>query len=457
MLRLMKYCVLFIFSLLSAIILKAQDQTDKNQQDILEESDYQYLEHLTKDVLESARLYPGGAGDNHTGGVLIRPGGSYPSFWIRDYAMSLGSGLVKREEQEHMLLLTASTQCDQTWITDGGSMVPYGAIADHIRTDDALPIYFPGTYSYKEQGTEAWGKVPPYDDQFYFIHMGYYFVKTFAGKMILQKKINGKRLIDRMETAFHVPPSHTDNHIIYTTDNFRGVDFGFRDAETITGDLCFSSILKYRASNELAQLFDLLGNKKKAEEYSLIAKKIKEAIPHLFADERGMLRASTGKSNQPDVWGTALAVYFGVLDNKNMEGACKTLDDAYKNGALAYEGNIRHILTTDDFNDHSAWEISLASKNTYQNGAYWGTPTGWVCYAIEKVDKQSAKKLAKEYIDDLKETDYRKGKGYGGPYECFYPPDYKQNPVYLTTVSCPYAVFRFIREKNSKTHMKTRE
>ena len=180
MLRFMKYCVLFIFSLLLAIIPKAQDQSGKNQQGILEESDYQYLEHLTKDVLESARLYPGSKGDNHTGGILIRPGGNYPSFWIRDYAMSLESGLVKRAEQEHMLLLTASTQCDQTWITAGGSMVPYGAIADHIRTDDALPIYFPGTYSYKEQGTEAWGKVPPYDDQFLFYSHGILFCKNIC-------------------------------------------------------------------------------------------------------------------------------------------------------------------------------------------------------------------------------------------------------------------------------------
>src|SRR6185437_15258977 len=167
MLRLTKFGALLLFSLLSAIMLRAQDQPGRDKQDLLEESDYQYLEHLTKDVLESARLYPGGAGDNHTGGILIRPGGNYPSFWIRDYAMSLASGLVGKEEQEHMLLLTASNQCDQTWITAGGSMVPFGAIADHIRTDDALPIYFPGTYSYKEQGTEAFGKAPPYDDQFF--------------------------------------------------------------------------------------------------------------------------------------------------------------------------------------------------------------------------------------------------------------------------------------------------
>lgn len=431
-------------------VLNAQDT-----QEIMSKANYEYLKELTKAVMDSTRIYPGQSipapvlGENNTGGTIIRPGGgnAYPSFWIRDYAMSLESGFVTEEEQEHMLFLTASTQCDQTWITAGGSMVPLGAIPDHIRPDNSLPIYYPGTYSYEEQGNVTWGKTPPYGDQFFFIHMCYYLVKTFGKKEILNKEINGIALINRMELAFHVPPSQLDNHIVFTTDGFRGVDFGFRDAETITGHLLYPSLLKYRASKQLAYLFELMRNSEKAEKYRLIAKKIKEAIPGLFADERGMLRASTGKSNQPDVWGTALAVYFEALEKREMDAACNMLAQAYKSGTLAYGGNIRHILTTDDFNDQTAWEISMAPLNRYQNGAYWGTATGWVCYAIAQIDKKSAKKLALEYINNLKETDFRKGKDYGGPYECFYPPDYNQNPVYLTTVSCPFAVFKFMKEK----------
>ncbi|WP_423130229.1 hypothetical protein [Gaoshiqia sp. Z1-71] len=76
-----------------------------------------------------------------------------------------------------------------------------------------------------------------------------------------------------------------------------------------------------------------------------------------------------------------------------------------------------------------------------QNGAYWGTPVGWVCYAIAKVDGGAARKLAGEYLDDLKMHDYRKGEEFGAPYECFHPSGNRQNPVYLTSVTCPYAVF----------------
>ncbi|WP_459076856.1 hypothetical protein [Arenibacter sp. M-2] len=86
----------------------------------------------------------------------------------------------------------------------------------------------------------------------------------------------------------------------------------------------------------------------------------------------------------------------------------------------------------------------MAQKNTYQNGAYWGTPTGWVCYAIAKTNFKLAQKLAKEFIDDLRENDFRKGLEYGAPYECFHPSGHRQNPLYMTTVSCPLAAFKAI-------------
>ena len=388
-------------------------------------------------------MIAGRYGPNNTGGVLIRPGGRdcYPCFWIRDYAMSLESGFISVEEQKHMLLLTATTQCDQPWITNGGSMVPYGAIADHIRINDGLPVYFPGTLDYNDQGNKTFGMFPPYDDQFFFIHMAYYYVKTTSDFEILKQPLNNIALIDRLETAFRVPPSGAVNHIVYTNDDFRGVDFGFRDVIDITGDLCFTSILKFRAANEMSEIYKLTGNNALADKYIEIADKIKLAIPEIFLDKRGMLLASTGKSRQPDIWSTGLAVYLNILEGDNMEKACRFLADAYKQGQLAYNGNIRHVLIFDDFNDTTSWEYSLAKKNTYQNGAYWGTPTGWICYAIAKADLGLAQKLANEYIEDLRKNDFRKGGDSAAPYECFHPSGFRQNPVYMTTVTCPLIVF----------------
>lgn len=435
-----KLLILFNISFLSCVFPQGNS--------IIDDEDLLFLEGMTKSVMDSSRILPGEAlvapfGKNNTGGTLIRPGGreTYPSFWIRDYAMSLETGLVSKAEQKHMLLLTASSQCDQTWITKGGSMVPFGSIADHIRVDDLKPVYFPGTYDYEEQGTKEFGWFPAYCDQFYFIHMVDYYIKQTNDMALLSKNISGTKLIDRLEIAFKVPPARSDNHLVSTTEAYRGVDFGFRDAIAITGDLSYASILKFRAANQLVSLFTKLKNKRKAEKYSLIASKIKAALPSLL-DKNGMLRASSGMSGQPDVWATAFAIHLNLLEGDNLLKACRHLLQAYENGSLAYKGSIRHIIKGEDFNEITAWESAIVPMNQYQNGAYWGTPTGWVSNAIAKVDKEAAKKLVKEYIQDLRENDFRKGTNFSAPYECFYPPGYTRGPVYLTTVACPYIALR---------------
>lgn len=423
----------------------AQSAPDRS---VISAADLDFLTKMTMDVLEHARIYPNQVvseefGPNRTGGTLVRPGGrnAYPSFWIRDYAMALETGMITFEEQKHMLFLTAANQADQTWITSGGSLIPMGSIPDHIRIDDGLPIYFPGTYSYELQGTREWGSLPPFGDAFFFIHMAHQLVASGAAVAILSESVKGITLIDRLRMAFHVSPSRQENQLVFCTEQFRGVDFGFRDAIQLTGDLLYPSILKFRAANQLAELLDLLGDQKGSRYYDRIAEQIQEAVPEVFGDSSGLLKAATGSSNQPDVWGTALAVYEGVLQGEARETACLTLGRAYLDGTLSYRGNIRHVLTIHDFDADRVWERSMAPKNRYQNGAYWGTPVGWVAHAVYQVNPEAARKLVREYIAELRENDFRKGADFGAPYECFAADGYTQNPVYLTSVASPLAVF----------------
>ena len=59
-----------------------------------------FLKDLSLDVLDASRVQPGqsvaGHGPNATGDTLIRPGGRecYPSYWIRDFAISVECGLI---------------------------------------------------------------------------------------------------------------------------------------------------------------------------------------------------------------------------------------------------------------------------------------------------------------------------------------------------------------------------
>ena len=432
----------FVILLMPLAIVKGQ------QKSILEANDLVFLEQMVKDVMEASRIYPGQKiskdfGPNQTKGVLIRPGGrtSYPAFWIRDYAMSVETGYVSEKEQKHMLDLTANTQSDSLIQTKWGTSIPKGSIADHIRIDDGKPIYFPGTYSFENQGEKKWGMQPPFCDQFFFIQMAYLYVKSFSKTTELSKEIKGVKLIDRLEQAYQMPPSDTQFKLVHVNDSNRVVDFGFRDAIYITGKLCYASLLKYQAANQMAYLFTKMGNKSKALAYQQEANILKISIISTFIDARGMLRASTGTSGQADVWATSLAINLGVLTGKSRLKAAQYLRDAYVKGELSQKGNIRHVVQSDDFSATSAWEKSVLPINTYQNGAYWGTPVGWVCQAIAYVDLPSAQKLAKEFIQELREGDFRKGDSFGSPWECFND-KLTQNPVYLTSVAVPLIIFK---------------
>jgi hypothetical protein len=415
---------------------------------LISEVDLAFLQGMAKDVTEASRIYPGQKiskdfGPNQTGGVLIRPGGrsSYPAFWIRDYAMSLEAGFVKASEQKHMLLLTAKTQAVQTMQTKWGTHIPKGAIADHIRIDDSEPIYFPGSYDAFNQGKPVWGMQPPFCDAYFFIHMAYYYAVHEKQRKVLKENMLGLRLIDRMEMAFESVPQAENSPLVSVTDANRGVDFGFRDAVYMTGDLCYSSLLKYQAARQLAEMQRDLGDLKKFQHYTRIALALKKAITDRFQLDSGFLKASTGTSGQADVWATSLAYRQGILPMATVLKASKKLNDGYEKGDLSYRGNIRHILRSDDFSAETAWEKSEAKKDSYQNGAYWGTPVAWVANLMAETRVDLAKKLIQEYIHELREGDFRKGEGFGAPWECFSPQS-AQNPVYMTSVTCPFIALK---------------
>jgi hypothetical protein len=416
---------------------------------LLSRDDMAFLEHLAADVVAESRV-PQGAkvgaiGPNVTGYTVIRPGGrnAYPAFWIRDYAMSLGAGLITADEQRHALLLTARHQQDVDWPLPSGSFVPAGAIPDHISFGDK-PIFYPGTLEdYEGQGGPRWGKLPSLDDHYFFIHMAYVYVRQTGDTRILHEQIRGRTLLDRLRWAYGVPPYRADNGLVYVDEDNRGVSFGFVDTIVHTGDLLFCSVLKYQAAQELAVLYRIAGDRTQARVLREDARAIQRALVPTFQESDGMLRASTGLSSQPDVWGTAYAVYVGAVRGAAFEQACRALARSYRENTLSWRGNVRHVRTADDFSATTAWEATDVAKNRYQNGAYWGTPVGWVAYAIAQVDPQAARALAQNYVMELRGGDYRQGPDFGSPWECMHPEgNHRQNPVYMTSVTCPLAAFR---------------
>jgi hypothetical protein len=407
------------------------------------------LKPLALAVIDASRLHPGesiaGHGPNQTGGTLVRPGGrdAYAAFWIRDFALSLESGLIPQGELEHALRLTARLQAVDDWETPAGSFVPRGSIADHI-TLDGRPVFFPGPPPPEDQG-QPWGYYPSLDDNFFFVEMAWQLARIRDRSDMLSEKIDGVPLLKRLDLAFDATPAREDTGLVWCDEGRRGVSFGFTDIVVHTGELLFCSVLRFRAAGQLAELHSKSGESEKANRYRSIARKISQNVPQIFAHESGLLRAATGRSAQPDVWGSAYAVYAGLLDAERSVEVSTALHKALLAGTISWRGNVRHVPIDFDFNDDTAWEktVNNCPRNRYQNGAYWGTPTGWVCFAVAQVDERAALDLANEYLDELRAGDFRRGERLGSPYECMHPDGtYRNNPVYMTSVTCPLGAFR---------------
>ena len=381
-----------------------------------------FLEEISRDVVNESRVFPeeelsGMAGisakKNTTGITLIRPGGRncYPAFWVRDLAMDLESGFIAADELKGMLLLTAQCQRGaEPWHLDTGAVVPPFTIPDHILLNGE-PVFFPGIYSSgPDQGGEKWGYQPPFDNNYYFIEMAYWYLQMRGNKGLWGNKIKGLPLIERLHLAFAVPGGDKKTGMVTTTERERGVSFGFVDSVHQTGQLLFASLLKFRAARLMKTICNSMGQTRLAGRYQKEAEQIKRFLPQVFATPSGWLNAATGIGKQHDVWGTAYALYLGILEGKTRDNALSAIHDAYNSGTICHRGNVRHIPTTENYSETSAWEKVLGKINTYQNGAYWGTASGWIFSALAQVEETSFTKMVNEYIDELREGGIEKEK-----------------------------------------------
>jgi hypothetical protein len=408
-----------------------------------------FLRELTRAVVNAARVQPGekrgGTGSNTVGFTLIMPGGNYPAYWIRDFGMSLESGFITAEEMLEHLRLTARCQNGPyERRLKNGLVVPPFAIPDHINFDGTA-VYYPGTYSpTDDQGTGAYGFLPPVDDHFEFIHIASCLFRSTGKAEFLREEIYGLPLWDRLAAAFQSPRTDPQTGLAVTDEAQRAVGFGFCDAIVLTGKLLFPSLLRYRAAGELATLAEALGKPDRAADYLKARAEISAQLAPTFQDVsrlQGWLMAATEIGRQADVWGTLFALYLGALPASAAETATRTVIDAVRRGTIGCEGAVRHVPTDLDASPTSAWEKTADVRlNTYQNGAYWHTPTGWLIDLLRRHDPALALQVFNQYIEHLRANDFRLGNNHKAPWECIGPGGYSQNGVYMTSVALPWSV-----------------
>ncbi|MBL8695544.1 MAG: hypothetical protein JNJ88_15740 [Planctomycetes bacterium] len=411
----------------------------------LPRGDLEFLRELARDTLGLCR---NGASRRALGFAAITPAGrgGYPAFWIRDFCMSLDARVIPLDEvREHVRCIAKSQNGVNTLRLAHGLEVPPHAIPDHITVEGGA-VFYPGTYSSgHDQGNGAFGVLPPADDHYEFVHAVAWMASETSGIDAALEVVDGRSLLERADAGYRVPEHSPETGLVRTSEQRRCVGFGFCDAIVMSGELLFPSLLRRRAAQELAHLWNLAGDPPRAAALRGEARTIEAHLAERFRDPlgSGFLLAATELGRQPDVWGTLFALHEGALDSGARARALDAVEAAVRSGTILYEGAVRHVPTDRDASPESAWDRTVgAAKNTYQNGAYWHTPTGWLVEALAERNPELARRVAAEFLDHLRRHDFRLGPSEGAPWECFGAGlKNAQNAVYLTSILVPLGCF----------------
>ncbi len=419
---------------------------------ILDAADEAFLRNQAQRMVASAAMAPGQCVSklcNETSYAIHVPGGNmgYTAFWVRDSIMMLGGDLIPAAEVEGWIRLVCGIlRGPEDWHARPGVVIPAYAVPDHINFDGQASFY-PGNYKTgTDQGGDPFGKYPPLDDDFYFVTAVYDHWKMTQSTRLFNSLVKipfaQMKLSEVAEKVYDVPLADPATGLVMAgdvkTENAR--DWGFCDGEFKSGKLLFPSVLKYIAARQLAELFSASGQAAKAERFRDDAARFKREIPRIFFHAtanpgEGWLHSATEVGNQPDVWGSAFAIWSGAVDGPTAQRVGRALVRAYREKTAVKRGCVRQLLTTDTTN-HGYWERAICGQGENQNGGYWGTPTGWYIAAIHKVDPKAAADMAKEYIQFLKGN--MRPDGLAQALEWFSDNGKEANPLYVATVALPY-------------------
>lgn len=312
----------------------------------------------------------------------------YESFWIRDAAMTAQSGLISTAELRDWIELICRFGQNGRHIRRlrHGLEIPPWSLADHINFDGGA-VYFPGTsHSGLEQGDGRFGYYPPHDDPYYFIMILGQYARQ-AGQHVagsfLHVPIDGYSPLERADKAFdnahHIDPV---TGLCVSAFPKHTVDWGFCDTVRKSGRLLFPSLLRMQAACLLADLHAASGQVEDEEAYRQLSDELRDSVQSLFCMESGWLRSATGAGHQPDVWGTAYALWLGALSGAVQQAAINVLLQSLGQGSIVSKGYARHVPVGDDAAEDRMWDSVVEGfpLHQYQNGGYWAAPIGWLAY-----------------------------------------------------------------------------
>lgn len=217
-------------------------------------------------------------------------------------------------------------------------------------------------------------------------------------------------------------PLHASG-LVYNDPEKPHSPYGFTDTVCKTGTLFMESLLFWRACRMMEELCGAFA-RKAAGHYAALAAAVEDAIFSLRDPEDGSWYAASADCRQKDIWGMAYMLYIDFP----LPAAAKTslIDFLCTNyDRYMYQGQVRHLLSGE------YWQKLLIDvpPETYQNGAYWATASGWLIWCLAHKNISLAVRAATEAAAYLQEK---------GSYECVNE-NYQKLPSMVVSATNLYA------------------
>lgn len=313
-----------------------------------------------------------------TDGTLAFPpqiGTGYEAFWLRDFDYMIetcADAFSEAELRSACRLFVDATGNDQA------------AAVDCIRFTGE-PIYQPG---YGRMGSLPVADGPPFT-----VNVVWNTWQQTGDLELVQESM------DRLVAALAALPMNPATGLVHLS-SVPGQDrcgYGFTDTVGKRGDALFCSLLLIEAGRRLAAMLRALGRQDEARKWAETANQAALAVNATLWDHAtGLYLAASECCRQPDIWGSAFAVWLGVAEKEKAWRIATYFKENY--AGLCRHGQIRHLPAK------MYWERACP-PDTYQNGAYWATPTGWFVHTLALVDAA----LARQTVVDLADFFIRNG------------------------------------------------
>lgn len=299
----------------------------------------------------------------------------YEAFWLRDYAYMLEGNVNAFTDKE---------------LKDACRFFINGIRADGAGVDcikfDGTPIYKPGFGSM--------GENPVADGSQFTVIVAWQTYQKTQDKEFLRK------IVDALIKTMRACPRNPQTGMVFIdpAKTYDRCPYGFTDTVRKTGDEFFCSLLFIQASQHLAAMLRDLNRSDDAAYWSSEAQKIAANLNGVFWDENvGLFRAATVQCKEPDIWGSAFAVYLGLTSVEQTRRIANYFKDHYSE--LVQRGQLRHTPKG------IYWE-KAGERDQYQNGGYWATPMGWFIYTLSRIDPQLADRAIVDFANEMRELNF---------------------------------------------------